>query len=121
MLHNLTIGHFDPAPIVSERRIAILRPLEMDAVHRLLEELGGMDADGVPTLEKGRVEFRDGYLICPWRIGAWRNRTAENFALRLQQETGCVLADREHSQIIEPDQLEGLNDATVVAQGARTS
>jgi hypothetical protein len=54
MLHNLTIGHFDPAPIVSVRRVTILRPLEMDAVHRLLTELGGIDKDGVPTLERGR-------------------------------------------------------------------
>jgi hypothetical protein len=28
MLHNLTIGHLDPAAIVSERRIAALRPLD---------------------------------------------------------------------------------------------
>jgi hypothetical protein len=116
MLHNLTIGHFDPAAIVSERRIAVLRPLEMDAVHRLLKELGGVDKDGVLTLERGRVEFRDCYLVCPWCIGGWHKRTAEEFALRLQQETGCVLADREHSRIIEPDQLEGLNGAAMAAQ-----
>ena len=67
-----------------------------------------MDKDGSPTLERGKVEFRDGYLVCPWRIGGWHNRTAEEFALRLQQETGCVLADREHSRIIEPEQLQGL-------------
>jgi len=63
MLHNLTIGHFDPAAIVKERRIAILRPLEMDAVHRLLKELSGMAKDGILTLERGRVEFRDGYPV----------------------------------------------------------
>ena len=60
MVHNLTIGHFDPAAIVSERRIAVLRPLEIDAVHRLLKELGGIDKDGVPTLDRGRVELGDG-------------------------------------------------------------
>ena len=60
MRYNLTIGHFDPAAIVSERRIAVLCPLEMDTVHRLLKELGGIDKDGVPTLERGKVEFRDG-------------------------------------------------------------
>jgi hypothetical protein len=118
MLHNLTIGHFDPAAIVSERRIVVLRPLEMDAVHRLLKELGGIDKDGSPTLESGKVEFGDGYLVCPWRIGAWQNRTAEEFALRLQQETACVLADREHSRIVEPDQLQGLNGATAAGQRA---
>ena len=119
MLHNLTIGHLDPAAIVSERRIAVLRPLEIDVVHRLLKELGGIDKDGSPTLERVKVEFRDGYLVCPWRIGGWHNRTAEEFALRLQQETGCVLADREHSRIIEPEQLQGLNGAAVAGQRAR--
>ena len=77
MLHNLTIGHLDPAAIVSEHRIAVLRPLEIDVVDRLLKELGGIDKDGSPTLERGKVEFRDGYLVCPWRIGGWHNRTAE--------------------------------------------
>jgi len=118
MLHNLTIGHLDPAAIVSERRIAVLRPLEIDVVHRLLKELGGIDKDGSPTLERGKVEFRDGYLVCPWRIGGWHNRTAEEFALRLQQETGCVLADREHSRIIEPEQLQGLTGAASGGSGS---
>jgi len=119
MLHNLTIGHLDPAAIVSERRIAVLHPLEIDIVHRLLKELGGIDKDGVPTLERGKVELCDGYLVCPWRIGGWHNRTAEEFALRLEQETGCLLADREHSRIVEPDLLQGLNGAAVAGQGAQ--
>ncbi len=115
MVHNLTIGHLDPAAIVNERRIAVLHPLELDVVDRLLNELGGIDDTGARTLEKGKVEFRDGYLVCPWRIGGWHNRTAEEFALRLQQETGCVLADREHSRIIEPEQLQGLDGAATAA------
>jgi len=113
MLHNLTIGHLDPAAIVNERRIAVLRPLELTVVNRLLEELGGIDKQGTRTLETGKVEFRDGYLVCPWRIGGWHNRTAEEFALRLRQQTECVLADREHSRIIEPEQLQGLNGAAM--------
>jgi hypothetical protein len=119
MLHNLTIGHFDPVAMVNERRIAVLRPLDLDAVHRLIKELGDIGKDGVPTLEKGKVELGDGYLVCPWRIAGWHNRTAEEFALRLQQETGCILADREHSRIIEPQQLQGLNGAEVAAQRAQ--
>jgi hypothetical protein len=116
MLHNLTIGHLDPSAIVSERRIVVVRPLEMNVVHRLLSELGGVDEYGNPTLETGKVEWVDEYLTCPWRIGGWHNRTAEEFSLRLQQETGCALADREHSRIIEPDQLEGLKRAAVMAK-----
>jgi hypothetical protein len=119
MLHNLTIGHVDPAAIVNERRVVVLRPLEMDAVHRLLEELGGIDKDGIPTLETGKVEFRDGYLVCPWRVGGWRNRTAEEFAIRLQRETSCILADREHSRVIGPEQLEGLQGTGMAARGTR--
>ena len=45
-------------------------PLEIDVVDRLLKELGGIDKDGTPTLERGKVEFRDGYLVCPWASGA---------------------------------------------------
>jgi hypothetical protein len=119
MLHNLTIGHLDPVAIVNERRIIVLRPLEMDAVHRLIAELGGIDSQGSPTLETGKVELRDGYLVCPWRIGSWHNRTAEEFAIRLHQDTNCILADREHSRIIDPRQLEGLQGTAVAARGAR--
>ena len=66
MLHNLTIGHLDPAAIVSERRVVVLQPLELATVDCLLEELGGTDGEGTPTLGGGKVEFRDGYLVCPW-------------------------------------------------------
>jgi hypothetical protein len=118
MLHNLTIGHLDPVAIVSERRVVVLHPLEMNGVRRLLNELGGSDEEGVPTLERGKVDLRDGYLVCPGRIGGWHNRTAEEFALRLQRETGCILADREHSRLIEPGELQGLKTAQVTTEGA---
>jgi hypothetical protein len=118
MLHNLTVGHLDPAPIVSQRRIVVLRPLEMDAVHRLLKEFADFDQDGSPRLEGGKVELHEGYLVCPWRIGGWHNRTAEEFVRRLQQETGCVLADREHSWIVQPEQLHGLKGADLAAREA---
>ena len=85
---------------VNERRIDAQCPLEIDAVDRLRKELGGVDREGGSTLESGRVEFRDRYIVSPWRIGGWYNRTGEDFALRLEHETGCVLADCEHSQII---------------------
>jgi hypothetical protein len=117
MLHNLTIGHLDPAVIVSERRIVVLRPLEMDTVRRLLNELGRRYERGVPTLERGDVELCEGYLVCPWRIGGWQNRTAEAFALRLHQETGCILADREHSRLIDPKELQGLRTVQVPVAG----
>jgi hypothetical protein len=107
MLHNLTIGHLDVDAIESARRVQVLRPLEMEPVERLLAELGGEDAEGRPTLGGGHVEIKDGYIICPWRIGGYRNRVAEQFAARLQQETGCVLADREHSRVVDAAQFAG--------------
>jgi hypothetical protein len=105
MLHNLTIGHLDTNAIERERRVHILRPPEKEPVNRLLAELGSKDAEGLPMLGKDRVEIKEGYIIFPWRIGGYRNRVAERFATRLQQQTGCVLADREHSQIVDVAQL----------------
>jgi hypothetical protein len=107
MLHNLTIGHLDTEAIERERRVHILRPLEMEPVNRLLAELGSKDAEGRPMLGKGKVEIKNGYIVCPWRIGGYSNRVAEQFATRLQQQTGCVLADREHSRIVDAAQFAG--------------
>jgi hypothetical protein len=108
MIHILTMGHLDRAA-VGRRQAIILRPLEMGIVNRLLKELGGRDEHGRPTLDDVTVEIKDGTVACRWLIGGYCNRVAEEFALRLQMETGCVLADREHSQVIEADQLQGLN------------
>jgi hypothetical protein len=35
-------------------------------------------------------------VACPWWVGGHCNRVAEEFALQLQKETGCVLTEREH-------------------------
>ena len=40
------------------------------------------------------------FAILPWQ-GGRTNRVTEEFAIRLQQETGCMLADREHGRVIE--------------------
>ena len=98
-------------------RIAVLRPLEMDAVHRLLKELAALTRMESRRWRGAKSNSMMGIIVCPWRIGGWHNRTAEEFALRLQQATGCVLADREHSRMIQPEQLEGLDGAVAVAQG----
>jgi len=67
---------------------------------------------GVATLRaKGRLRDR--------KDGVIAHEVAEEFALQLQKETGCVLADREHSQVIEPDQLQGLNRQATAAGEAR--
>jgi hypothetical protein len=108
MIHILTMGHLDPAA-VSRRQAIVLRPLDLDIVSRLLQELGGRDELGRSTLDDLPVEIKDGTVACRWLIGGYCNHVAEEFALRLHKETGCVLADREHSRLIEPDQLQGLN------------
>jgi hypothetical protein len=116
MIHDLTIGHLDPAG-VSRRRAIVLKPLEREVVHRLLEELGGRDASGHPTLGGGKVRFEDGYLVVPW-LGGSANRISEEFAIRLQRETGCLITDMSHCRVIEPEQLQGLNRHEVAAQEA---
>src|SRR5207237_7171299 len=110
----LTMGHLDPSA-VSRSQAVVLRPLDRGIVNRLLQELGGTDGQGHPTLDGVPVEIGGGTVACRWWVGGYCNRVAEEFALRLQKETGCVLADREHCRIIEPDQLRGLNGQAVVA------
>jgi hypothetical protein len=118
MIHELTIGHLDLAGI-RERRRTGLKPLEWDVVDRLLRELGGSDAEGRPTLGGARVRWEDGYLVVPW-LGRWTNRVSEEFALRKHRETRCLIADLGHRCIIVPEQLQGLNGATVEAREAET-
>jgi hypothetical protein len=108
MIHILTMGHLDRAAI-GRRQVIVLRPLDMGTVHRLLHELGGRDDHDRPALEEIPVEIKDGAVACRWQIGSYCNRVAEEFALRLQKATACMLADREHSLVIEPDQLLRVN------------
>ena len=117
MIHILTMGHLDRAA-VGRRQAVVLRPLDMGIVKRLLQELGGSDEQGRPTLDDLPVEIKDGTVGCRWLIGGCCNHVAEEFALRLQRETGCVLADREHSQVIEPHQLQGLTRRATAATEA---
>jgi len=118
MIHILTMGHLDPAA-VGRRQAIVLRPLDMAIVNRLLQELGGRDEQGRPTLDDVPVEIKDGTVACRWLIGGYCNHVAEEFALRLQEETGCVLADREHSRVIQPEQLQGLNRQATATPVAR--
>jgi hypothetical protein len=100
MIHDLTAGHMDATG-------AVLRPLDMRIVNRLLNELGRTDDEGTPTLDGWKVRVENGCVILPWK-GGRTNRVAEEFAVRLQKETGCQISDREHGRVIEPEQLVGL-------------
>jgi hypothetical protein len=110
MIHNLTIGHLDIGAI-DQRRAVVLRPLDELAVSRHLKALGrhvqgGWTLDGMPA------ERLDGYVVCRWLVGPRRNLVAEEFALRLSRETGCVIADREHCRNVPPADLQGLSVET---------
>jgi len=103
MLHRLTIGHLDPAA-VERRQTVPTKALEMDVVHRLLAELGEKDAKGHVTLGGCKVEFENAAVSCLWK-GGRTNRVVEEFALRMQKETGCVIADVGGYRVIDPGEL----------------
>jgi len=107
MLHRLTIGHLDPAA-VQRRQTVPTKSLEMDVVHRLVDELGEKDAEGNVTLGGCKVKFHNAAVSCLW-MGGKTNRVAEEFALRMNRETGCLLADVDCGRVIDPGELAGLN------------
>ena len=107
MLHRLTIGHLDPAA-VERRQTVPTKALEMEVVHRLLDELGERDAEGRVTLGGCRVRFHNAAVSCHW-MGGTTNNVAEEFALRMSRETGCLLADVDCGRVVDPEQLAGLN------------
>src|SRR5262249_23506627 len=100
MLHPLMIGHFDVDALLDRRGIVVLKPLDLDAVRRLLIECGGDFQDGRATLGGGDVEFKDGYMISPWVV-IRHVEGADEFARRLRQETGCVLFDMGARRVVE--------------------
>lgn len=103
MIHNLTLGHFD-VEALKNGRLVVLRPLDKSVVTRLLQELGQVDESGRATLGGHAVEFKDGYLVCPWLL-ARRVEAAEEFAKRLHQETGCVMYDKTRHAIVPLEQM----------------
>ncbi len=107
MIHNLTIGHLDPDAIAG-RRAVVLRPLDMQVALRHLGALGRVDGAGHWTLDGLPVEQKDGYLVCRWLVGPRRNRVAEELAIRLNRETGCLLSDREHGRLVDVGDLKGI-------------
>jgi hypothetical protein len=103
MIHRLTIGHLDP-DAVRQRRVVVTRPLDMGIVMPLLREFGEPDAEGRPNISGRPVEIRDGYLVCPWLMPSPIPGVAE-FALKLQEQTGCVLADVNRCVVVDRELL----------------
>jgi len=63
---------------------------------------------GHVTLEGCKVEFENAAITCLWK-GGRSNRVVEEFALRMQKETGCVIADVGAYRVIDAGELAGLN------------
>ena len=103
MIHKLTIGHFD-VEALKNRRLVVLRPLDMSVVTRLLRAVGEVSEQGGASLGGHAVEVKDGYLVCPWLM-AQRVLATEEFARRLQQETGCVLYDEGRREIVPLERM----------------
>src|SRR6516165_8277803 len=103
MIHRLTIGHLDP-DAVRERRVVVTRPLDMGIVTPLLREFGEPDEAGRPTISGRPVEIHDGYIVCPWLMPSPIPGVAE-FALKLQEQTGCLLAEVGSAVVVDRDLL----------------
>src|SRR5690348_12307633 len=93
MLHHLCLGHFFVDPDAPSM-LGVKKALDMNAVNRLLAELGKVDDQGRVTLGGYPVEFREGYVRCPWMM-PYTVKQTEEFALRLHQETGCDMLELE--------------------------
>ena len=105
MIHKLTIGHFD-VEALKDGRLVVLRPLDMTVVTRLLREFGQVSEQDRATLGGHAVEFKDGYIVCPWLM-AQRVRPTEALATRLREETGCVMYDAGRREIVTPEKMAG--------------
>ena len=82
------------------------RRMDTDVAHRLLEELGEKDAEGNVTLGGCKVHVENATVSCLWK-GVGTNRVAEEFALRMQRETGCVIVDVGGYRVVDPVELVG--------------
>jgi hypothetical protein len=105
MIHKLAMGYFD-LEALKNRKLIVLRPLDMNVMRRLLQEVGQVSEDGRASLGGHPVEFKDGYIVCPWLM-AHRVPATEEFARRIQQETGCILYDLGRREIVTVQEMAG--------------
>jgi len=103
MIHKLTIGHFD-VEALKKGKLVVLRPLDSEVVTRLLREVGQVGEDSRAFLGGHVVEMKNGYIVCPWLMGQ-RVMATEEFAKRLQRETGCILYDAGRREIVSVEQM----------------
>jgi hypothetical protein len=92
VIHYLTLGHLDPEAIRGSTAVA-LKLLDACIVRRVMAEFPNVQA-----------ECKDECVILPWH-GLGPIVPSEEFALRLQRLTGCLIADRRNGRLIEPEVL----------------
>ena len=76
-----------------------------------IENAGPDDATwlgSATTLDGCKVRFHNPAVSSLW-MGGKPNNVAEEFALRMNRETGCLLADVDCGRVIDPGKLAGLN------------
>jgi hypothetical protein len=117
MLDRLTIGHLEAAAVERRQRVPV-KALEMDVVRRLFDELGERDADGSAILGGCKVKLSNGYVSCLWK-GGQTNRELEESALRMQRETGCLIADVSGYRVIAAGELARSNGPLNTASAMR--
>lgn len=89
MIHDLTIGHLDPA-LIRNRVAFASEPLNASITARILVDFPGL-----------KVDQRDGYVVVPWH-GKPDAMRGEAFVARMHAETGCLIADRRNGKMIDP-------------------
>ena len=87
LVHDLTVGYLD-ADALRQRIARSTRPLDDAVVDRVLAEFPGL-----------QIERHDGYLIVPWH-GREDGARGEAFASRIQEQTGCMVADRRNGRVV---------------------
>jgi len=92
VIHYLTLGHLDPEAIRECAAVAT-RPLDEASVRRTMAEFPGI-----------KIQREAGCVILPWH-GLGPIGPSEEFALRLQSLTGCLIADRRNGRLIDPKAL----------------
>jgi hypothetical protein len=83
--------HFDQQAL-TERMIKVTSPLNMDVVHRLLNQLAERSDTGQYWLGGFPIRWCDGYIQCIWKAAGTIPEAIE-FAGRLHAETGCDVLD----------------------------
>jgi hypothetical protein len=97
--HRMTIGHLDAAALRRGRAV-VLRPLDPEVVHRLLEKHATKGPDGTFRFRHAPVCLTNGCVCCTWLVPSITDEV-EAFARDLIAETGCIAADVSHREVID--------------------